>query len=195
MDIFSTAILLFMIMDPLGNMPVFLSVITSVPEERRRRVLVREMLISLLVMVSFLFLGGQMMDVMGLRQESVAIGGGLVLLLIALRMVFPSKDGVLGVQPEGEPIVVPLAIPCIAGPSVLATLMVITHQFPGHPFQWLSSVFLAWGATAMIMIFSDKLLTILGKKGIIALERLMGMILVILSVQLFLDGVIGFINQ
>jgi len=194
MDIFSTAILLFMIMDPLGNMPVFLSVINTVPEERRRRVLVREMIISLIVMVIFLFLGERMMDIMGLRQESVAIGGGLVLMLIALRMIFPSKDGVLGVQPEGEPFIVPLAIPLIAGPSILATLMVITHQFPGHPFQWLSAVFLAWAATAIIMVFSDKLLKVLGKKGIIAMERLMGMILVILSVQLFLDGVVAFIK-
>lgn len=195
MDIVSTAILLFMIMDPLGNMPIFLSVLNTVPEERRRKVLVREMIISLIVMLIFLFIGGHVMSLMGLRQESVAIGGGLVLMLIALKMVFPTKEGVLGHQPEGEPFIVPLAIPLIAGPSILAALMVMTHQFPGHPFQWLAAIFLAWGATAAIMLFSDRLLKILGKRGIIAMERLMGMILVILSVQLLLDGIVDFINR
>ncbi len=193
MDIISTAILLFMIMDPLGNLPIFLSVLNTVPEERRRVVLIREMIISLIVMLVFLFIGGHLMNLMGLRQESVAIGGGLVLMLIALRMIFPSKEGVLGPQPDGEPFIVPLAIPLTAGPSILAALMVMTHQFPGHPIQWLTAIFLAWGATATIMLFSGRLLKILGKKGIIAMERLMGMILVILSVQLLLDGIVDFV--
>lgn len=195
MDIVSTAILLFLIMDPLGNMPIFLSVLNTVPEERRKKVLIREMIISLIVILVFLFAGGHLMGLMGLRQESVAIGGGLVLMLIALRMIFPPKEGVLGPQPEGEPFIVPLAIPLIAGPSILAALMVMTHQFPGHPFQWLVAIFLAWGATAFIMLFSGRLLKVLGKRGIIAMERLMGMILVILSVQLFLDGIVDFVNH
>ena len=195
MDIISTAILLFLIMDPLGNMPIFISILKSIPEERRRIVLVRELLFSLLIMLVFLFMGGPVMDLMGLRQESVSIGGGIVLMLIALKMIFPPKDGnIMGSNPDGEPFIVPLAIPLIAGPSILAALLVMTHHFPGHPWQWISALLLAWGTTSVIMLLSGKVMKVLGKRGLIAMERLMGMILVMLSVQLFLDGVIAYIG-
>lgn len=195
MDIISTAILLFLIMDPLGNMPIFLSILKTIPKERRKKVLVRELVFSLIIMLIFLFIGGPTMDVMGLRQESVSIGGGIVLMLIALKMIFPPKDGgIMGSNPDGEPFIVPLAIPLIAGPSILAALLVMTHQFPGHPLQWVTAVLLAWGTTSLIMLSSGILMRMLGKRGLIAMERLMGMILVMLSVQLFLDGVIAYIN-
>ena len=190
MDTLSAAVMLFLIMDPVGNVPVFLAVLKQVPEERRRRVLVRELLLSLAVMLAFFFLGEHVLNLLHLKQEAVSVGGGIVLFLIALRMIFPPHGGLMGEVPEGEPFLVPLAIPFVAGPSVLAALLLLTKANPGRETSWLlAALFLAWTATAVILYFSTYLYKLLRERGLIAMERLMGMILVMMSVQMFLDGV------
>ena len=188
MDVLSVALTLFLVMDPLGNIPVFLSVLGQVPLARRRKVLARELVISLAVLLAFLFCGRQLLGVLGLEAPTVGIAGGIVLFLISLRMVFPQEGGAMGEVADGEPFVVPLAIPLIAGPSTLATLLLMVQSQPGRPTLWLSALALAWTATAVILLSSTLLFRLLKQRGLVAMERLMGMLLVMLAVQMFLDG-------
>lgn len=196
MEICSAIILLFLIMDPLGNMPVFLSVLKHVPRERRNRVLIRELLVALGIMLLFLYTGQALLAVMNLKQESVSIAGAIILFIIAIRMIFSSRGhSILGDTPDGEPMIVPLATPLIAGPSLLAAIMLLDNQEPGRLFDWTVAVISSWFISACILLCSGKLYDLLRERGLFALERLMGMILVMLSVQMFLNGLIHYIKS
>lgn len=188
MELASVAFTLFLVMDPLGNIPMFLSALKEVPAERRRRVLVRELLIAYAVLVACLLVGQPLLRSLRLDQESISIAGGIVLFLIALRMIFPSEGGVLGESIEGEPFIVPLAIPLLAGPSALSAILVLASTAPERTLGWLGALTLAWGASAAILLSSNLFYRILRRRGLVALERVMGMILVMLAVQMFLDG-------
>ena len=189
MDILSAVITLFLVMDPLGNVPLFLSVLKTVPPQRRRLVLVREMLIAYAVLIVFLLIGSSLLRFLGLQPEAVSIAGGIVLFLIALRMIFPDRGSLSGDPIEGEPFVVPLAIPLVAGPSALATLLLL-QSAPGATTQALMiAVTLAWGFSAVILLSSTSLYRVLGERGLIAMERLMGMLLVMVAVQMLLNGI------
>ena len=188
MDIGSAVVTLFLVMDPLGNVPLFLSVLKTVEPRRRRVVLVRELAIAYGVLVLFLLLGKWLLRFLGLEPEAVSIAGGIVLFIIALRMIFPGDGAPSGEQIEGEPFVVPLAIPLVAGPSALATLLLL-QSAPGATVPMLMvAVTVAWGFCAVILLSSTSLYRVLGERGLIAMERLMGMLLVMVSVQMLLNG-------
>lgn len=189
MTTLSAAILLFLILDPLGNVPVFLSLLRDLPPRRQRWVLARELLIALGVLLLFLFAGRAILAAMHLREESVSIAGGIVLFLIGLRMIFPPQDGLLGHQPEGEPFIVPMAIPLIAGPSGMAAVILMASNDPARLGDWVLALLMAWSATAAILFSATFLYKVLGRQVLTAVERLMGMLLVALSVQMLLDGV------
>lgn len=189
MTTISAAILLFLILDPLGNVPVFLSLLKSLPPRRQRIVLVRELLIALAVLLLFLLAGKAILDAMHIRQESVSIAGGIVLFLIGIRMIFPPADGLLGEVPDGEPFIVPMAIPLIAGPSGMAAVILMSSSEPERIADWTLALVIAWGATAGILFSATYLYKWLGPRVLTAVERLMGMLLVTLSVQMFLDGI------
>ena len=194
MDIFAAATLLFLVMDPLGNIPLFLSVLKQVPEERRRLVLRRELLIAYLVLLMFLLLGPYILSFLQVSQEAIRIGGGIVLFLIAIRMVFPKEGGLLGKTPGGEPFIVPLAIPLMAGPSSLSMIMLMRDSAEG---QWLDlwlAVTAAWAVSAGILLASRRLYRVLSEKGLFAIERLMGMILIIMAVQMLLEGTAQYLH-
>ena len=188
MTVLSAALLLFLILDPLGNIPVFLSLLKPLPAKRQRVVLRRELLIALAVLMGFLWFGKYALEAMHLRQESVAIAGGIVLFLIGIRMIFPKPEGLMGAIPDGEPFIVPMAIPLIAGPSGLAAVMLLGSNEPGRLGEWSLALLLAWGATAAILLSAPLLYRLLGARALTALERLMGMLLVAISVQMLLDG-------
>ncbi|MDE1897468.1 MAG: YhgN family NAAT transporter [Xanthomonadaceae bacterium] len=193
-DTLSAGILLFLIMDPLGNIPLFLSLLKNVAPQRRRLVLLRELLIALGVLFAFL-LGGQfILRLLQLKQESVSIAGGIVLFLIGVRMIFPPREGLFGAVGEGEPFIVPMAIPSVAGPSTMAALLLLTNTQPGRLLQWSVALFLAWLATAALLLSATYLFRWLGESVLTALERLMGMLLVALSVQMFLGGVAAYLK-
>ncbi len=194
MDIISVSVTLFLIMDPFGNTPIFLSILEKVPEGRRRTVLVRELLFALVIIAIFVFGGRYLMGFLGLKQESVSVAGGIILFLIAMRMVFPPADRNIGRELDGEPLLVPLAIPLIAGPSLLAVLMMFATGAPGRQVDLLLAALLAWGATFVVLFSSTFLVRFLTKRGLIAIERLMGMVLVALAVQLFLDGLSNYLG-
>ncbi len=189
MDIWSAAITLFLIMDPLGNMPVFMSVLKTIEPRRRRIVLARELLFSLIIMFTFLFSGQAVLNFLNVRQESVSIAGGIILFLIGLKMIFPQPGGVAGLTSDEEPFIVPLAIPMIAGPSILAALILLANQDHNRMLDWSLALGAAWLASATILMLSSTLHRILGERGLIAIERLMGMILIMISIQMLLDGI------
>jgi multiple antibiotic resistance protein len=188
MTVMSAALLLFLILDPLGNVPVFLSVLRPLPPKRQRIVLIRELLIALAVLMLFLWCGKYFLELMHLRQESVSIAGGIVLFLIGIRMIFPRPEGLMGEIPDGEPFIVPLAIPLVAGPSGMAAVMLMGSNEPERLGEWSLALLIAWCATAAILFSATMLYKLLGSRALTAIERLMGMLLVAISVQMFLDG-------
>ena len=188
MTILSAALTLFLILDPLGNVPVFLSVLKPLPEHRQKAVLIRELIIALVVLMVFLWGGKYALELMHLRQESVSIAGGIVLFLIGIRMIFPRPEGLMGAVPDGEPFIVPMAIPLVAGPSGMAAVMLMGSNEPERLADWSLALLLAWGATAAILMSATLLYKLLGARALTALERLMGMLLVAISVQMLLDG-------
>ena len=193
-DLTSAVVTLFLIMDPLGNVPVFLTILKDVTPARRRRILVREVVIAYVVLLAFLFLGRYVLQILHLEQETISVAGGIVLFLIALRMIFPAAGGLHADAPEGEPFIVPLAIPLIAGPSTLAALLLLQRSEPGATWHLLFAVTVAWVLTAVILLAAPFLYRVLSQRGLIALERLMGMLLVMISVQMLMNGLGRFIR-
>ena len=194
MTILSAALLLFLILDPLGNVPVFLSVLKPLPPHRQRVVLVRELLIALGVLMAFLWGGKYALELMHLRQESVSIAGGIVLFLIGIRMIFPPPEGLMGELPDGEPFIVPMAIPLVAGPSGMAAVMLLGSQEPARMGDWMLALTIAWAATALILFSATYLKKWLGVRVLTAIERLMGMVIVAISVQMLLDGISSYLR-
>jgi MarC family membrane protein len=195
MSLISASILLFMVMDPFGNIPFFLCVLEQVPIEKQRRVITRELLIALLVLVVFLLGGPYFLKLMHISESSLRIAGSIVLFLIAIKMVFGRIEEILQGTPEGEPLIVPLAIPAVAGPSAMAIVLLLMGQEPGRWLEWLLALFLAWVSTAVILLFSTKLAGIFGERGLNAIQRLMGLILTAISVEMFLQGIRTFVDQ
>lgn len=195
MSILSAATVFLLVMDPLGNIPFFIASVRKVSRERRQRVIARELLIALVVMVVFLFAGQGLLHVLHVTKEALTAAGGVILLLIAVRMIFPTPETTLEESGYGdEPFIVPLAIPYTAGPSLLATEILVISQEPTRWVAWLVALLIAWGVSATVLFFSGYLERILGDRTLLALERLMGMILVLISVQMLFDGVRQFFH-
>lgn len=187
MDILSATLLLLTTMDPLGNVANFVAGLRHVPQEKRVRVIARELMFALMILLLFLFCGRWLLGLLHLKEEALFISGGVVLFLIALKMVFPSPRRDAD-EPMIEPFIVPLATPLVAGPSVLATLLVLVSSQPDNIFDWLIALLVAWGITAAVLLFAPAIARVLKEKGSMAVERLMGMLLVMVAVQMFLNG-------
>ena len=188
MDVSAAVITLLLIMDPVGNIPPFLSILKTVPPKRRRIVLLREILFAYGVLLVFLFLGGYLLRFLRLEQETLSIAGGIVLFLIALRMIFPREGSVTRETLEGEPFLVPLAIPLLAGPSTLAAVLLLQRSSPGATLPLLAAVTIAWAIGGVILLSSTFFYRVLRERGLIAIERLMGMLLVMVAVQMLVNG-------
>jgi multiple antibiotic resistance protein len=185
----SSVFTLTLVMDPLGNIPLFMTALKGVSEERRRRVIARELFIALGIMLFFLLFGKYFVSALGLDLTAMAVAGGIVLFLIAVQMIFPTHHSAFAEGPEGEPFIVPLAIPLIAGPSTLTTVLLFTLRDPGRLGMWLVVVGIAWLINAVILAgLSARLSRLLGARGLLAMEKLMGMILVTISVQMIMTG-------
>ncbi len=189
-----TFILLLLVTDPFGNVPIFVSALNAVPTRRRPRIVVRECLIAFLLLLVFMFFGRHFLTALNLTEVSLRIGGSVILLLIAIRMVFPHPDGVLGRTEGGEPFIVPLAIPALAGPSALATVLLFTANSKEEVMihvAALAAVLLVWLA---VFLSADRLQRLLGTQVMTAFERLMGLILTAMSIEMLLGGVRAFIK-
>jgi multiple antibiotic resistance protein len=192
MTILSAAITLVLVMDPLGNIPVFLSLLSHVEKRRRPKVLIREMIIALGILVVFLFFGRYILSALHIGEPALSIGGGVVLFLIALRMMFPSHRDTTAEYHGEEPLIVPLAVPLVAGPSAMATVILLATQDPDRMGAWLLALVIAWLVSAIVLLFAEALRRYLGRRLINALERLMGMILTTLAIQMLLTGIKSF---
>jgi MarC family membrane protein len=181
-------------MDPLGNIPMYLTALKNVPQERRTKVIMRELLIALLIMIIFLFAGQHFLDALKISEPALTTTGGVVLFLIAIKMIFPPEHGHATPANEEEPFIVPLAIPYIAGPSTIATLILIMNSEPNRWMEWLGALMGAWLVTGAILLAATPLAKILRNRGLIAIERLMGMILVALAIQMLMNGAAQFVE-
>ena len=189
MTLTSAAVVLFLVLDPLGNVPFFLSALRQVAPERQSKVIIRELLIALGVMIAFLFLGQYILNVLQVTQPALTAAGGVVLFLIAIRMVFPSESMPLEEIVASEPLIVPLAIPYVAGPSVLATELIFMSRHPEQWATWLAALLIAWAAAGIILLFSPAVRRLLGERVLQASERLMGMVLIVIAIQMLLTGI------
>jgi len=194
-SIISTALLLMLVIDPFGNVPVILSILKDVPLTKRKRIIIREMLIGLAILVLFLVGGELFLNLFHLETSAVRIAGAVIFFIIGLKMIFPGDEGSSGLYGSAnEPFVVPIAIPLIAGPSTLATLLVMSKSHAHYSIELFISLLLAWGFSALIMVLSPLLYKLLRDKGLLALEKLMGMLLLIMSIQMLIDGIRGLIT-
>ncbi len=194
-QLFSATILLILVLDPFGNLPIVVSVLSKVPSERRARVILRECFFAYVILIAFMAGGRTFMQWLQLSDESLAIAGGIILFLIALRMVFPHPDGIFGEAKGGEPFLVPLAVPSIAGPSALATVMLMASRDPAHLSTWVIALTAAMALTTLVLLAAQRLQDLLGERAIIAFERLMGLVLTALAVEMLLNGIRSFVGH
>jgi MarC family membrane protein len=189
----SAVVLLLLVADPFGNVPIFVSALRDVAPQRRLRIVLRECLIAFCVLSVFVFAGRPFLQTLGLSEVSLQIGGAVVLMLVALRMVFPSPEGVYGSAPGGEPFIVPLAVPALAGPSALATVMLLVSRDPTRSLEWVAAIAVVMAISALILVSADRLQRLLGERVTLAFERLMGLVLAAIAVELLLRGVRTFV--
>ncbi|MGF1459956.1 MAG: MarC family protein [Leptolyngbyaceae cyanobacterium] len=188
MTIISTAIVLLLILDPFGNLVTINTLLSDLPGRKRQRIILREALIAYGILVVFLFGGNPLLSFFGVESHTLRISGGIILFIIALGMVFPTRSALPSTL-ETEPFIVPIAMPLIAGPSAIATLLVLAKSDPQLIGSSLGALTFAMGVSGVILWASPWLFHRLGPRGALAIERLMGMLLVILSVQMMLDGI------
>jgi MarC family membrane protein len=190
----SAFITLFLIVDPVGSIPAFNAALKNTDRSRMRFVIIRECIFAFLLLAVFAFFGRSFMATLGLSQTALTLGGALVLLIIALRMLFPPKEGIYGEMEGGEPFFFPIAIPMLAGPSAIATVMLMVNNAPGQIMVWLAAIATTMAVSAVILLCGDALQKFMGKKATAALERLMGLILVVLAVQMFITGTTAYVH-
>ncbi|MDB3869829.1 MarC family protein [Candidatus Thioglobus sp.] len=189
MTITSAIFLLFLIMDPFANVPIFLGLLKNIPAQRRRIIIIRELLIALFVLLLFMFSGQYILQLLQISESSLGVAGGVVLFLISLKMIFSGSEDIFTNTLEGEPLVVPLAIPLIAGPSAIAAVILIMANDPNRSVDWGISLVVAWSLVGLILIFSEKFSHHISHKAFAAIERLMGILLTIIAVDMILDGI------
>jgi len=196
MTLFSIAFSLFLLMDPIGNIPLYISLLKEASPKRQRIIILRELLIALAIIILFAFLGNGLMEFLKIECATIQIAGGIILFLLCLKMIFPHPHEAREVasKEDQEPFIVPLAVPLVAGPGVLAAVMIFTNQETDSIIM-LGAILIAWTASLCILLCSSFLKKFLGNKGIIALERLMGLLLILISVQMFLSGVGTFLQN
>ncbi|MEP7183624.1 MAG: MarC family protein [Betaproteobacteria bacterium] len=194
-ELFSATILLVLVIDPFGNVPLVVSALKNVAPERRARIVARECVAAYAILLAFMFGGTTFLQWLHLSETSLSIAGGVILFMIALRMVFPRPEGIFGDAPGAEPFLVPLAVPSIAGPSALATVMLMASRDPAHLAHWTLALSLAMAATTVVLVGAHRLQTFLGERAVLALERLMGLVLTALAVEMLMTGVRSFVLQ
>jgi len=190
----SATILLVLITDPIGNIPIFANALQHVAPERRPRVILREILIAFALLLTFMFIGESFLRVMNLSELSLQIGGGVILFLIALRMVFPPPPGAVEEQ-VAEPLIVPLAVPAVAGPSALATVLLLVSQQPEQRMEWIGALCVTMAVCAIVLVSAEWIQRIIGTRLVVAVERLMGLVLVSVSIEMMLRGFKTLVQQ
>lgn len=190
----SATILLILITDPVGNIPIFANALKHVAPARRPKVILREILIAFALLLTFMFVGESFLRVMNLSELSLQIGGGVILFLIALRMVFPPVAA-QEAEIKSEPLIVPLAIPAVAGPSALATVLLLVSQQPDRRMEWIGALCVTMVVCAVVLVSAERIQRIIGDRLVVAAERLMGLVLVSVAIEMLLRGIKTFVQQ
>ena len=190
----SAVVLLALVTDPFGNVPIVNAMLAGVPSGRRRLVIVRECAIAFALLMAFMLGGHKFLEVMRLSETSLSIAGGVILFMIAIRMVFPGSGAALAGSATGEPFIVPLAIPFIAGPSALATVMLMATREPAKLGMWAVAITLTMAFVTLVLLAGEKLQRWLGDRVMQAIERLMGLILTAMAVEMLLGGIRAFVE-
>lgn len=185
---FSALILLLLVLDPLGSLPVFIPVMRQIPPERQRWVALREVGIAFVVLMAFMFLGETFLRVMHLSERSLEVAGGVILLMVAIRMIFSHADGVYGVPEGREPFIFPLAIPLMAGPSAMATVLLLASRQPERLVQWVAALAVALTVSATVLLLCERIRGWVGDSVVTATEKLMGLVLTAIAVEMILAG-------
>ncbi|MFI4922291.1 MAG: MarC family protein [Burkholderiales bacterium] len=185
----SATILLLLVVDPFGNIPVFIAALANIKSSRRLGIVLRECAIAYMVLLTFMFFGAWFMRLLRLTDASLGIAGGVILFLIALRMIFRHREGVFGDSIGGETFIVPLAIPSIAGPSALATVLLLVSKEPARIIEWIVALTMAIGISTVVLVFGERISKLVGERGIMAFQRLMGLILTAIAIQMLLHGI------
>lgn len=193
LSLFSITLVLFLIMDPLGNINSFREMLKRIDRKKQKYVILREMLIALIAMLAFNFLGEVIFDNLQVTETTVEISSGVILFLAALKVLFPTKDSPRSNLPKEDPFIVPLAIPLIAGPSLLATIMLYAHMETSQ-YIMVAAILISWILASVILLMGNRLHALLGDNGLIAFEKLMGMVLILLAIQRIFEGVENFIK-
>jgi len=193
-EFLSAVILLTLVIDPFGNVPLVNAMLAEVAPQRRRRVILRECAIAFVILMAFMFAGRKVLALMHLSETALSIAGGVILFMIAIRMVFAHPEGAFGPQKAGEPLIVPLAVPLIAGPSALATVMLLATREPGKLGMWAVAITSTMVLATLILLVGDKLQRWLGDRAMQALERLMGLVLTAIAVEMLLGGIREFVE-
>lgn len=188
MTFLSATVLLLLIIDPFGNLVTINALLREFPTSERQRLILRECLIAFVILSLFLVAGNALLGLLGLRAPTLSISGGIVLFLIALGMVFPSRERSLA-SVDGKPLIVPIAVPLIAGPSTLAMLLLMATREPDALGRWFGALAASVGISTLVLWLSPRFYEKLGRPVTSAIERLVGMLLIMVSVQMFLDGV------
>jgi MarC family membrane protein len=184
----SALVLLLLVLDPFGSLPIFISVLRGVPRERRTRVAVREVSIAFGVLLAFMFAGRGFLDLMHLSERSLEVAGGVILLIIAIRMIFASGGEIYATDGQREPMIFPLAVPLLAGPSAMATVLLLASRQPDLITQWVGALTLAMVVCGVVLLAAERIRKLLGTPMVSALEKLMGLVLTAIAVEMILAG-------
>lgn len=194
MNIYAEALMLWLVMDSVGNIPVFAAILSGIPHSRRKKIILRESLFALLILFIFFFGGSYILNGMQLSSAALTISGAIILFLIAIKMIFPPTKQSKEYEDYSEPFIVPLAMPLTVGPACIAMVMLLRTKYPDHLWENCFTIFIAWFFTALCLYLGTFLTKFLGPKGITAVERLMGMLLTTLAVQMLLNGITQYLH-
>ena len=185
----SALILLLLVLDPLGSLPIFIPIMRSVPPQRRTRVAVREVGIAFFVLFAFMFVGDSFLQVMHLSERSLEVAGGVILMIIAIRMIFgTSGESAYGLEEGKEPLIFPLAVPLLAGPSAMATVLLLASRQPERIYEWIGALSAAMLVSGLVLVLADRIRKLLGDSVVSAIEKLMGLVLTAIAVEMILAG-------
>lgn len=186
MSIVAMTLSLFFVLNSLGGIPLFVAILGKFDARRQRQIIVRELLIALFILLLFNFFGDNVLRMLGISQPVLGVAGGTLLFIIALGMIFPRNGDQLEFK-RTEPMIVPLATPIIAGPGAIATCMIYSEQL-GNSWLGMSVIVMAWIPTFIILLLSANIKHLLGQKGLIACQRLGGMLISLIAVQMICTG-------
>jgi MarC family membrane protein len=178
----SALVLLLLVLDPIGSLPIFISVMRNVAPERRTRVALRESAIAFAVLLLFMLTGQAFLGLMRLSERSLEVAGGVILLIIAMKMIYAAD------AKGREPLIFPLAVPLLAGPSAMATVLLLASRQPERLFTWVGALTVAMLFSAIVLLGADRIRRWIGSSMVSAIEKLMGLVLTAIAVEMILAG-------